>query len=301
MVSVPTSPARQGAEVATRNKRSARSIRLLRRDRARTTWWAVAQLAAAAVFLAPIIWMYVASFRPSLDIKAGGLIPSRLSFDNYINLFQLGTVPQAFLNSAIVAAISAVAVTVISTLAAYALSRFRFRGSGFVAGLLLAGQLVPGLVVLVPLVVALRQFGLANSLGGLTIAHLTLGIPIAVLLLRNYLADIPPALEEAAIVDGCSRIGALVRIVLPLLRPALAAVTAFSFILSWGEYLLALSLITDDSKKTLPLAMQSLFQLYSVDLGLVMAFGVVISLPVAVLFMFIQRSFVSNLSTGGVK
>jgi ABC-type glycerol-3-phosphate transport system permease component len=218
-----------------------------------------------------------------------------------VHLFELGIVPQAFLNSAIVALMSSIVVTVVSTLAAYGLSRFGFRGRGFAGGLLLAGQLVPGLVVLVPLVVAFRQLGLADSLVGLTIAHLTLGIPIAVLLLRNYLADIPVALEEAAIVDGCSRIGALFRIVLPLLRPALAAVTAFSFILSWGEYVVALSLITTEGKKTLPLAMQSLFQLYGVDLGVVMAFGVVISLPVAILFMFIQRSFVSNLGTGGVK
>lgn len=277
-----------------------RRVLTARRSR-RTSLVAAAQIAAAIVFLAPIIWMYVASLRPNLDIRSGDLLPTRVSLDNYVHLFELDIVPQAFLNSTIVAAISAVIVTVVSTLAAYGLSRFGFRGRGFAGGLLLAGQLVPGLVVLVPLVVAFRQMGLADSLIGVTIAHLTLGIPIAVLLLRNYLSDIPVALEEAAIVDGCSRFGALWRIVLPLLRPALAAVTAFSFILSWGEYVVALSLITDDGKKTLPLAMQSLFQLYGVDLGVVMAFGVVISLPVAILFMFIQRSFVSNLGTGGVK
>ncbi len=277
-------------------------LRVLNRRRARRTGLiAGSQIVVAIVFLAPIIWMYVASLRPNLDIRSGNLLPASLSFDNYVHLFQLDIVPRAFLNSAIVAAISSVVVTVVSTLAAYALSRFAFRGRGFSGGLLLAGQLVPGLVVLVPLVVAFRQLGLGDSLVGVTIAHLTLGIPIAVLLLRNYLADIPVALEEAAIVDGCSRVGALFRIVLPLLRPALAAVTAFSFILSWGEYVVALSLITTDSNKTLPLAMQSLFQLFGVDLGMVMAFGVVISLPVAILFMAIQRSFVSNLGTGGVK
>jgi ABC-type glycerol-3-phosphate transport system permease component len=277
-------------------------LRVLNRRRARRTGLiAGSQILVAIVFLAPIIWMYVASLRPNLDIRSGNLLPASLSFDNYLHLFQLDIVPRAFINSAIVAAISSVVVTVVSTLAAYALSRFAFRGRGFSGGLLLAGQLVPGLVVLVPLVVAFRQLGLGDSLVGVTIAHLTLGIPIAVLLLRNYLADIPVALEEAAIVDGCSRVGALFRIVLPLLRPALAAVTAFSFILSWGEYVVALSLITTDSNKTLPLAMQSLFQLFGVDLGMVMAFGVVISLPVAILFMAIQRSFVSNLGTGGVK
>jgi ABC-type glycerol-3-phosphate transport system permease component len=269
----------------------------------RTTqvWIAVAQIAAAVVFLAPIIWMYVASLRPNLDIRSGRLIPERLSLDNFATLFSLDVVPTAFVNSFLVAGVSSIVVTTVATLASYALSRFRFRGRALSGGLLLAGQLVPGLVVLVPIVVAFRQLGLSDGLIGLTIAHLTLGIPIAVILLQNYFADIPVSLEEAAIVDGCTRVGALWRVVLPLLRPALAAVTAFAFILSWGEYVLALSLITSDANKTLPLAMQSLFQLYGVDLGVVMAFGVVISLPVAVLFMLIQRSFVSNLGTGGVK
>jgi ABC-type glycerol-3-phosphate transport system permease component len=284
-----------------RDDMAVRMAQLERRHRLRTTGIAVAQVLAVLVFLGPIIWMYVSSLRPSLDIQTGSLIPHTLNFDNFVRLFQLDIVPRAFLNSTIVAAVSSVISTVVSTLAAYALDRFRFRGRGFTGALLLAGQLVPGLVILVPLVVALRQLGLGDSLLGLVVANITIGIPIAVLLLRNYIADIPPALEEAAIVDGCTRLGALRRVVLPLLRPAIAAVFAFSFILSWGEYVMALSLITSDQNKTLPLEMQSLFQLFGVDLGLVMAFGVVISLPVAVLFMFIQRSFVSNLSSGGVK
>lgn len=300
-VHVPRMQTASGRAERVRPALQVRQRALVRRHGRRTAAVAVAQVAAAVVFCAPILWMYVASLRPNLDIRTGSLIPGRLTLDNYVNLFSLGVVQQAFLNSTIVAATSSVAVTVVSTAAAYGLSRFRFRGRGTTGAFLLAGQLVPGLVVLVPLVVAFRQLGLANSLLGLTIAHLTIGIPTAVLLLRNYLAAIPVSLEEAALVDGATRFGALVRIVLPLLRPALAAVTAFSFILSWGEYVLALSLITDDAAKTLPLAMQSLFQLYGVDLGLVMAFGVVISLPVAVLFAFIQRSFVSNLGTGGVK
>jgi len=299
-ITLDAKPSQPSAVVPQGNRLRRTSEPKTRRAR-QTIFVAGAQTVAALVFLAPIVWMYVASLRPDLDIRSGNPVPTRVSLDNFVHLFELDIVPQAFLNSAITAAISSVIVTIVSTLSAYALSRFRFRGRGFTHGFLLAGQLVPGLVVLVPIIVAFRQLGLADSLVGLTIAHLTLGLPIAVLLLRNYLAEIPVALEEAAIVDGCSRIGALFRIVLPLLRPALVAVTAFSFILSWGEYVVALSLITTDDKKTLPLSMQYLFQLYGVDLGVVMAFGVVISLPVAVLFMFIQRSFVSNLGTGGIK
>lgn len=271
-------------------------------DRRRSLpWVAAAQVAAAVVLLAPVIWMYLASFRPDLDIRSGALVPERLTLANFDHLLHRSGVGTAFVNSTLVALVVSVASTAASTCAAYALTRFTFRGRAGSLALILIAQLVPGLVVLVPLVVALRQFHLANSLVGLAIAHLTLGIPVAVLLLRNYLADIPVSLEDAARIDGCSRAGALWRVVLPLLRPAIFAVTAFSFILSWGEYLLALSLITSEESKTLPLAMQGLFQLHTVDLGEVMAFGVLISLPVAVLFMAIQRNFVSNLGMGGVK
>lgn len=293
-----------GSPTNTRRKDEALQIRarqLAARRKRKLTLLSLAQILSTAVFVVPIIWMYMAALRPNTDIRTGSWVPAEITLENFVRLFDLGIVPQAMFNSTIVAAISALVVSTVATLASYALSRFRFRGRSLSSGFLLAGQLVPGLVVLVPLVVAFRQFGLSDTLVALTIAHLTLGIPIAVLLLRNYLDDIPVALEEAAIVDGCTRFGALMRIILPILRPAIAAVTAFSFILSWGEYIIALSLITSQDKKTLPLAMQSLFQLHGVDIGVVMAFGVTISLPVAILFMLIQKSFVSNLGLGGVK
>jgi ABC-type glycerol-3-phosphate transport system permease component len=271
------------------------------RARRKTFGVAAAQLVAVLILLGPIIWMYVAAFRPDLDIRSGRLFPRNVTFENFIALFHYDVVRTAFVNSVIVAAVVSVLTTCAAVTAAYAITRMRFRGKGPTLGLILVAQLVPGLVVLVPLVVVMRRAGLADSLVGLAIAHLTLGLPIAVLLLRNYLADIPKSLEEAAMIDGCSVLGALWRVILPLLKPAIVAVTAFSFILSWGEYLLALSLISTDSQKTLPLAMQSLFQLNTVDLGVVMAFGVLISFPVAILFMIIQRSFVSNLGMGGVK
>ena len=271
------------------------------RARRRTFGVAAAQLAVVLILLAPIIWMYVAAFRPDLDIRSGRLLPRSLTFGNFTALFGYDVVKTAFVNSVLVAAAVSVVTTCAAVAAAYAIARLRFRGKGPTLALVLIAQLVPGLVVLVPLVVVMRQLGLADSLVGLGIAHLTLGLPIAVMLLRNYLADIPKSLEEAAMIDGCSVLGALWRVILPLLKPAIVAVTAFSFILSWGEYLLALSLISTDSQKTLPLAMQSLFQLNTVDLGVVMAFGVLISFPVALLFMVIQRNLVSNLAMGGVK
>lgn len=260
-----------------------------------------AQIIAIVLLLIPMIWLYVSSFRGDFEIRAGLLGIHELTLDHYRRLFDRPIVLSSFRNSFIVAAVSSTVTTIVALMAAYAISRFRFRGRGAVAGSIMGVQLIPAIVVLVPMVVILRSLGLANSLVGLTLAHLTLGLPVAVFLLTSYIDDIPPELEEAAMVDGASRVRALFSVVLPLLRPAIVAVGSFAFILSWGEYLVALSLITSEAAKTLPLGIQSLFDLYEVRVGEVLAFGVVISLPVAALFILVQRQLVEGLLAGGSK
>lgn len=260
-----------------------------------------AQIIAIVLLLIPMIWLYVSSFRGDFEIRAGLLGIHELTLDHYRRLFDRPIVLSSFRNSFIVAAVSSTVTTIVALMAAYAISRFRFRGRGAVAGSIMGVQLIPAIVVLVPMVVILRNLGLANSLVGLTLAHLTLGLPVAVFLLTSYIDDIPPELEEAAMVDGASRVRALFSVVLPLLRPAIVAVGSFAFILSWGEYLVALSLITSEAAKTLPLGIQSLFDLYEVRVGEVLAFGVVISLPVAALFILVQRQLVEGLLAGGSK
>jgi ABC-type glycerol-3-phosphate transport system permease component len=262
---------------------------------------ALLQLSVAFLFLIPIIWMYVAAFRPDADIGTGRLFPHALTLVNFRHLFADPTVVRGFVNSLIVASVSAAVSTTAATFAAYSIARFRYRGRAGVILVIVIAQLVPPLTLLVPIVIGMQKLHLTNSLVGLTIVYFFIGLPIAVVILSNYIADIPRALEEAALVDGATRARALKDVMLPILRPAISAVYAFSFILAWGEYLLALSLQTSDNEKTLPLVMQGLFDEFTVSVGEVMAFGVFISLPVAVLFMLIQRNFVGNLVAGGVK
>jgi ABC-type glycerol-3-phosphate transport system permease component len=288
--------------------RGLRLGRLVSKHTSRAVWnhrralgIAAAQLAVTFVLLIPIIWMYVAAFRPDSDIGSGRLIPHTLTLENFRKLFSDATVIHGFVNSLIVASLSALVSTSAAVFAAYSIARFRYRGRGAVILMVLVAQLVPPLTLLVPLVIGLQKLHLTNSLVGLTIVYFFIGLPIAVVILSNYIADIPRSLEEAAFVDGASRLRTLKDVMLPLLRPAIAAVYAFSFILAWGEYLLALSLQTSDNEKTLPLVMQGLFDEFTVSVGEVMAFGVFISLPVAILFMLIQRNFVGNLVAGGVK
>ena len=272
-----------------------------RRARIRISLFAATQLVVAFVVLIPIIWMFVAAFRTDADIGTGSLIPHTFTLQNFANVSERIDLPRAFANTTIVAGGSAVITTAISLLAAYALSRFNFRGSRSVMSSVVLAQVIPSLVVLVPLVVIMQRLQLTDSLFGLTLVYLMLGVPISIMLLRAYLDDIPVALDEAAMIDGCNRVQALWHVTMPMLRPAIAAVMIFDFILAWGEYVLALSLITSDQNKTLSLVLSSLFDQYTFNMGTIMAFGLLMSLPVAVLLMLVQKHLVANLVAGSVK
>lgn len=207
----------------------------------------------------------------------------------------------AMANSVIVGLASAIIATAVALPAAYSLARFKYRGREGLGLIILATQMLPGVAILVPIVVVLRNLELTNTLVGLTITHLTLGLPIAVWMLRGYVEDIPAVLEEAALIDGCNRFQALRFVLLPLITPAVVAVGTFAFVLSWGEYLLALALMSSTSKRTLPLALQALFDPYSFSWGEVMAGGVLIAVPAILLFLFFRRYIVGGLVSGGVK
>jgi ABC-type glycerol-3-phosphate transport system permease component len=258
-------------------------------------------LAVLLVFLLPILWVFVASVRPETDITGAGLIPTRFTFEHYEAILAKRPFLIALKNSLIVGVVVAIFTTALALPAAYALSRFTFHGRNFFALLILGTQMLPSLAVLVPLVVIIRQIGLTNTLTALIFTHLALGMPIAVWMLKGYIDAIPKELEEAAQIDGCGRISAMVRIVLPLIRPAIIAVGTFAFVLSWGEYLMALALISKSDVKTLPLALQGLFDPYSFSWGQVMAGGTIIALPAILLFLIFRRQLVGGLLAGGVK
>ncbi|MET4636417.1 MULTISPECIES: carbohydrate ABC transporter permease [Kaistia] len=253
------------------------------------------------LLLVPILWVFVASVRPETDITGGGLWPQRLTFVHYEAILAKKPFLIALKNSLIVGIVVAIITTALALPAAYALSRFRFHGRTFFGLLILGTQMLPSLAVLVPLVVIVRQLGLTNTLTALIFTHLALGMPIAVWMLKGYIDAIPKELEEAAMIDGCSRVGALTRIVIPLIRPAIIAVGTFAFVLSWGEYLMALALISKADVKTLPLALQGLFDPYSFSWGQVMAGGTIIALPAILLFLIFRKQLVGGLLAGGVK
>ncbi len=266
--------------------------------------WYIGMGVFLLLFLGPIIWVYLASLTPGAELAAS---PTAIFDARHYTLDAFGRVwnsigfSTAFFNSVKVSASVAVCVILLCAPAAFALSRYGFRGRSGMAIILLVAQLLPGIVVVIPTVLLLRALQLTDSLVGLWFVYVVINIPLGVWLLRGFLDAIPRELDESVLVDGGRALDVLRHIIFPLARPGLMTIGAFAFTSAWGEYLLALSLITSDDKWTLPLALQGAIAQNTVDLGALTAGGVIISLPVAVLFMVLQRSLVAGLTAGSVK
>lgn len=254
-------------------------------------------------FIFPIIWLFLTAVKPAGQMFGGpfDIIPTEVTFENITRMWNTVGFQAAFRNSLIVSGVSSLIVTTVSLMAAFSLSRFRYRFSGTFSGMILAVQMLPGIVLVVPLIGILRNLNLTDSLGGLIIVYLLLGLPVATWMLKGFFDDIPIDLDEAAMVDGANAVQRLWQILFPIVAPAVVAVGAFAFLLAWGEYLFALSLITSTDSKTLPLALQAAFGQYSIDWGLLTAGGAIISLPPALLFVIFQRYLVGGLTSGSVK
>lgn len=258
-------------------------------------------IVAVFLLLAPIAWVFLASIRPDGEIMSASLLPKSVTLQHFVSLFHRTDFMIALGNSLIVGLVVALLTVAIAVPASYSLSRFRYAGHDGLAALILGTQMLPGVAVLVPVVVIVRSLGLTNTLTALIFVHLALGLPIAVWMLRGYIDSVPRELEEAAMIDGTGQVGAMLRITFPLIRPAVVAVGTFAFVLSWGEYVMALALISKTEVKTLPLALQTLFDPYSFSWGEVMAGGVVIAAPTIILFLMFRNQLVGGLTSGGVK
>ncbi len=258
--------------------------------------------------LGPFIWIFIASITPEADnlkpwssVRQSQYFPSQPTGQNYLDLFKNVPFERYFRNSVIVASGTTALALSVASLGAYAFARFRFPGRApLLVGMLLV-YLVPSVVLLVPLLVIFRTYGLINTYQGLILAEATHTAPFALLLMINYFSALPAELEEAALVDGCGRLGALFRIVLPLAVPGLVAAGLFVFIAAWNNFLFAFLFATGDEVKTLPVVMR-LFALGEPAVWGVSAAGAIVTtLPVAALFLGFQKLLINGLSAGAVK
>lgn len=251
----------------------------------------------------PLYWMLITSLKPMADMfmPMPTLLPSRVTAANYADLLS-NTGFVTFVRNSLVVGLAAMVLSVtVSTLAAYSMTRLRLPWRRGLATLVLVTYLVPQSVLFIPMYLLVSSLGLAESLTSLLVAYPTFLVPYGTWMLMSYFRAIPLELEEAAMIDGASRIQALTRIVLPLAAPALAVVATYSFTLAWGEFLYALVLTTRPSVQTLPVGISSFIVSDIYIWGRIMAASVLASVPVILLYMLTQRWLIGGLAAGAVK
>lgn len=254
----------------------------------------------AVVF--PFAWMVLTSLRPIGQMfDTTKILPTELTLDSYRRLFSTSTFGRYLGNSALVALTAMVISVVLSSLTGYAFSRFTFAGKRFFMILIIAVHLFPYVILITPLYSFFSAAHLLNTYQGLILAYVAITLPFASYLMMDYFETVPRALDEAARIDGCSTLGVLFRVVLPVAWPGVATVAINSFIVAWEEYLFAKVLMTSEDLKTVQVGLSNFFGEFSTQWDLVMAASVVASLPTIVLFAIAQRRLVSGLAVGSVK
>lgn len=261
-------------------------------------------LAAYLIFaLFPLVWLVRIALTPDRVLYAEGpvLLPSSITFDNFVFVANNSPFPIYFLNSVIVSVGTSVIVTTLAAAVGYALSRFRFKGKKVLLALLLVTQLFPLVMVIAPIYRLLAPLGLTDNLFGLIIVYTAFNLPFASFLMAAFLDNIPAELEQAAMIDGCTRLGALVRVIIPLSLPGLGATLGFVFTAAWSELLLSLMLISSESSKTFAVGLITFIGRSGVDWGQMMAAATLALIPPAIFFALIQRYLIAGLTAGAVK
>jgi len=260
-------------------------------------------IATTFAVLFPIVWMVLTAIKPTAEIYSSEAtwLPHTLDWSHLRYAWLEQNFNVYFVNSLIVSTATAVFSTAVAILGGYALSRFDFRGKGILSAFVLVIYLVPVILLALPFYLLLSVLDLLDTRTGLTLAVSTYAVPFSVWVLKGYFAQVPPEIEEAAIVDGASRVGALFRVVLPVALPGIVATFLFCFILAWDDYLFGLIIINSDNMRTLPLAVGLLAADYSVTDGQMMAMGTITTVPIIFLYVFFQRYFISGLASGSVK
>ncbi len=252
--------------------------------------------------LFPFYWTFVTSIKTEKELYGAITYwPQLATFSSYQRLFTT-TVNflSAMKNSFIVALSTALVSLAVSTLAAYAFSRYRFAGRKFLMFLFISNNMFPTVLLLIPLYAIMRKLGLLYTHSSLVLSYTTFTIPFSVWLLNGFINDLPASLEEAAMIDGCNRGGAFVRIVLPVLTPGLVATGIYIFMTSWNEYTFAM-MFTNVASRTIPVALKNLIGQLGVQWDLLTAGGIVTIIPVCIMFFFAQKHLVAGLTAGAVK
>ncbi len=259
----------------------------------------VATTILTLIFLVyPTAWIILASFKTPATIFSATNF--ELTFQNYVSLFKTGFGRYVF-NSLYLCIAAVLISTFISVLAAYTFSRMRFRGKRYIFSSVLLGQCFPWIILVTPLFILFARMGLLNNHFSMLFVYTAISIPFSVYLLVGYLESVPRELDEAAIIDGCSRFEVIWRIIFPIMLPGIVATATYAFMLCWTEYLFALAFLTKTDLKTMPLGLYAFFGENTAEWGNIMAASALTTLPTLLLFLPLQTKLASGLAAGSVK
>jgi len=263
-------------------------------------------LAWTIVFLTafPLFWMVITSVKPQFELFRipPTFWPEQITFEHYARLLWDTPFLLYMRNSLLLSTATTILVVAVATLGAHSLVRFRYPGRERLAQLVLFTYLLPSVVLILPLYLMMVWLGIANTLLSLVIAYTTFALPYALWLLRSFMQGIPDDLENAALVDGATRMGAFFDVILPQALPGIISTSLFTFILSWNEYLYALVLVNTDAARPLTTGVMSmLISAFNIEWSLLMAASVMMSLPLIVIFAFLQKFLTRGFGAGGVK
>lgn len=256
------------------------------------------------VFLGfPVYWMVSTSFKAPAEVLVASpsILPTSFSLENYFMAFEKEYFIGSIINSAIVVAVTVVISLFLAMTASFALARMKFKGKSTLTVLLLLVQMVPLTALIIPLFLQLSSLGLVNTQPGLIMTYIAFVLPFVIWTLRGFLAGIPQELEEAALVDGCSRPKAFIYIIFPLMAPGLVATGVYAFIQAWNEFLLAYIIMSSQENQTLPVWLAGFTTRTGTDWGPLMAASVIAAIPAVVLFLIFQKKLAVGVTAGAVK
>ncbi|MDY0941799.1 MULTISPECIES: carbohydrate ABC transporter permease [Priestia] len=249
----------------------------------------------------PLLWMIISSFKSTDEIFTHSWsMPHTWLIENYVTAWKSG-ISSYFLNSVIVTGVSCFLTVLVSALGAYGLSRFEFQGKAFVLIICLGGLMLSPQVSLIPLYSIIQKLGIYNTHLALILPYVAYRIPLTILLIRAYFLSIPKELEEAARLDGCTSLGILFRIFIPMSTPILLTTTILTAYYTWNEFMFAIIFIDDDSLRTIPAGLMQFRDALQTDWGVLLAGLTISAAPIVMLFLFMQKYFIRGIANGSVK
>jgi multiple sugar transport system permease protein len=251
----------------------------------------------------PIVWLFLTSLKPEEEIVTRSLryLPDRFTLEHYAAIWQQSGFPNLLLNSAVTTGLTVALCLATGTIAAYAFSRAAFPGHRVLLLGYVVVRMFPAVLMIIPLFILMREMRLLDTNFGLALAYTSFLLPLFVWILKGFFDAVPPDLEDAARIDGCTRLGALARVILPVVRNGVLATTVFVAIAAWNEFLFALMLTTSAGSRTWPVGLQLMVGEFQLPWGMLSAGGMISILPPVILFALVQRTMVRGLTAGTIK